>query len=190
MTAAFFLLMLGGLATYAGFKNIPFSDLIQGKTEPRESAFHSSGGGGSSGGGKNSPISGGIFTKGNLGRIDEGVDFTGAGPVPAVDSGTIVHVDTHSGWPGGTFIVERLDSGKLVYYAENIAPSVRVGQKVRRGQSIGHARGTFPYVEVGWADANLRNAAAHTHYTEGQATAEGHDFFNRFFSHLGVGGSR
>jgi hypothetical protein len=39
MTAAFFLLMMGSLLSYAGFKNIPVGNLIQGDTTPRESSF-------------------------------------------------------------------------------------------------------------------------------------------------------
>jgi hypothetical protein len=59
----------------------------------------------------------------------------------------------NSGWPGGTFIGLHMDDGKYVYYAENIAPTVHVGQRVKAGQVVGHARGTYPYVEIGWAAA-------------------------------------
>lgn len=87
-------------------------------------------------------------------RIDMGVDYTGSGPLYAIGSGTIKNV-YNSGWPGGTFISLLLDSGpyagKYVYYAENIAPKVSVGQHVQAGQLVGTARGSYPYVEVGWA---------------------------------------
>jgi hypothetical protein len=87
-------------------------------------------------------------------RIDMGVDYTGAGDLYAIGSGTIKNV-YNTGWPGGTFISLLLDSGpyagKYVYYAENIAPKVSVGQHVKAGQLVGHARGSYPYVELGWA---------------------------------------
>lgn len=83
-------------------------------------------------------------------RIDMGVDYTGSGPLYALGDGTITNV-SNSGWPGGTFIGLKLNNGKFVYYAENIAPSVRVGQRVKAGDVVGHARGSSPWVEVGWA---------------------------------------
>jgi hypothetical protein len=69
-----------------------------------------------------------------------------------------------------------MDDGKDVYYAENIAPSVSVGDKVKAGQKIGYARGSFPFIEIGWATGTPGVAAASGHYTEGVPTAEGKDF--------------
>lgn len=83
-------------------------------------------------------------------RIDMGVDYTGAFPLYAMGAGTIVNVN-NAGWPGGKFIGLHLDSGQYMYYAENIASSVHVGEKVNKGQLIGNALGSSPYVEVGWA---------------------------------------
>jgi len=87
-------------------------------------------------------------------RIDMGVDYTGAGPLYALGSGTIVNV-ANAGWPGGKFINLRLDSGpyagKFVFYAENIIAKVKVGQHVKAGQLIGTAVGKYPFIEVGWA---------------------------------------
>lgn len=86
-------------------------------------------------------------------RIDMGVDYTGSGPLYALGSGTIRNV-YNSGWPGGKFIDLMLDSGqfagKHIFYAENINPNVTVGQHVQAGQLIGHAVGSYPYIEVGW----------------------------------------
>jgi hypothetical protein len=59
-------------------------------------------------------------------RIDQGVDYAGAGPIYAMGPGT---VDVYrnrddSGWPGGTFVSYKVTagpaSGKLIYLAENI----------------------------------------------------------------------
>src|SRR5215813_9796044 len=87
-------------------------------------------------------------------RIDMGVDYTGAGPLYALGSGTITNV-YNSGWPGGRFISLKLDkgpyAGKYVFYAENINPKVKVGQHVQAGQLIGTAVGSYPFIEVGWA---------------------------------------
>jgi hypothetical protein len=110
-----------------------------------------------------------------VGRIDEGVDFAGSGPLYAMGSGTIKSI-ADSGWPGTNYILLAMDDGKDVYYAENIKPSVTAGQRVKAGQQIGTARGSYPYVEIGWATSTPGQALASGHYTEGQATAEGKDF--------------
>lgn len=88
------------------------------------------------------------------GRIDMGVDYTGSGPLYALDDGTITSI-SNSGWPGGTFIGLHLDTPvdgqSYIYYAENIAPNVNIGQRVKAGQTIGFARGTSPFIEIGFA---------------------------------------
>jgi murein DD-endopeptidase MepM/ murein hydrolase activator NlpD len=110
-----------------------------------------------------------------VGRIDEGVDFAGAGPLYAMANGVIKGV-YDSGWPGGTYILLHMDDGKDVYYAENIAPSVKTGQRVKAGQQIGYARGSYPFIEVGWSTSREGSPVAQSHYKEGQQTAEGKDF--------------
>jgi hypothetical protein len=110
-----------------------------------------------------------------LGRTDMGVDFTGKGPIGAVGPGKITLVATNTGWPGGTFIKQKLPNGRFVYYAEGIKPNVRVGQKVGAGQKIGTATGLG--IEAGWAvpgSADL--AAAHSIYHEGMVTPQGLSF--------------
>jgi Peptidase family M23 len=84
-------------------------------------------------------------------RIDMGVDYTGSGPLYAMAAGTITNV-YNSGWPGGKFIGLKMDTGQYMYYAENINPKVSVGQRVSAGQEIGTAVGSYPYIEVGWAE--------------------------------------
>jgi hypothetical protein len=83
-------------------------------------------------------------------RVDMGVDYTGHGSLYAMGSGTIVNV-RNAGWPGGTFIGLHLDTGQFMYYAENIIPHVRTGQRVQAGDIVGTAVGTYPYTEIGWA---------------------------------------
>jgi len=111
-------------------------------------------------------------------RTDMGVDYTGSGNLYALGDGTITNV-YNRGWPGGTFIGLHLKDGRYVYYAENINPKVRVGQKVKAGDLIGYAPGGSPWIEVGWAAApgtGQTLAASTTGYTEGQATQAGKEF--------------
>lgn len=97
--------------------------------------------------------------------IDMGVDFAGHGPVYAVGPGTIEGIGP-SGWPGKSFITERLSTGpykgKLWYAAENIAPRVRPGQHVTTNTVIGNMIAGYPDTEWGFAanPSGLTMAAA------------------------------
>jgi hypothetical protein len=86
-------------------------------------------------------------------RIDEGVDYAGAGPLLALGSG-VIRVTSEGGWPGGTFIALQLDKGQLagriIYYAENVTPTVRVGQHVNAGDVVGVLHDAYPNLEIGW----------------------------------------
>jgi len=92
-----------------------------------------------------------------IGRTDQGVDWSGSGALYAVGDGTIINV-FNSGWPGGTFIVLKLDNPPAgipspdIYYAEDITPAVRVGQHVTAGTVIGTATGGPSGIELGFAD--------------------------------------
>lgn len=100
----------------------------------------------------------GVLTKANYAGTDQGVDFTGAGNVPAIGAGIVTDVGvTHiieTGSKAWHYIIYRITSGPLkgqfVYVAENVKPTVRVGQHLTFGQSVGHALGKFPYIEVGF----------------------------------------
>lgn len=96
------------------------------------------------------PIAGNLSPE----RIDQGVDYGGSGPLYAVGAGTITNV-YNSGWPGGTYIQLDLSGANLpdekVYYAEDINPTVSVGQHVTAGQLIGYATGGSSGIEVGYA---------------------------------------
>lgn len=108
---------------------------------------------------KSGPVTGG--------RVDQGVDYTGkpGAPIGALGPGKITIATQGSGWPGGGFIAELLSAGpakgKIVYTAEDVAPTVAVGQTVKAGQQIG----TFNqggWIETGWGapggDWTLANA--------------------------------
>lgn len=147
---------------------------------------------GSSGG---EASTGGIYTKANLGRVDQGVDFTGRGPVPALADGKITRAQSSgSGWPGGTMIVLQLDKPvkvkgttyKYIFVAENIDVKVITGQQVKAGDTLGIARGVYPFTETGFADDANGTTYARTHggYTEGQQTRAGKDML----AWMGFGG--
>lgn len=167
----------GGIKGYSPLR--AFQNLITGQnpntgqstaplTDPNANASVSSGGVNLNSAGLANPIGKGLVR----GRIDEGVDFSGSGPLYAIGTGTITEV-VGAGWPGGIYINLRLDDGSNYYYAENITPMVVSGQKVKAGDQIGHANGSWPFIEIGIGTDTPQTPAAHSHYTEGQVTQEG-----------------
>ena len=88
-------------------------------------------------------------------RIDQGVDYAGAGPVYALGDGVVLNT-TNAGWPGGAFISYQLSdgpaAGDIVYVAENLTPEVQVGQRVTSNTVIGNLIDAYPDMETGWAD--------------------------------------
>lgn len=103
-------------------------------------------------------------------RVDQGVDYSGNGPVYALGPGKVVRADAAgSGWPGGGFIAYQLtegpDAGHYVYVAENVTPNVQVGDNVNWTTQVGTMHGG---IETGWAapPPNLGQALA---YVSGQA---------------------
>lgn len=131
---------------------------------------------------------GGVINAKNLGRTDMGVDFSGAGPIPAVMGGKVDLVIPNggpSGWPGtslgnrtGGYIHWKGTDGLYYYVAENIDPLIKAGDTITAGQIIANARGTGALLEYGYASStpNQTLAAATTGYTEGQQTKAGKDF--------------
>ena len=89
-------------------------------------------------------------------RVDMGVDFSGAGPVYALGAGVVTNAQADSGgWPGGGWITYQLTDGpavgEVVYCAEDVTPSVQVGQKVTPDTVIGQMFNGFDGIETGWA---------------------------------------
>ena len=86
-------------------------------------------------------------------RVDEGVDYGGSGPIYALGDGVVT--STKGSWPDGTFISYRLTdgpaAGRMVYVAENVTPSVSVGQTVTVDTVIGTLHDAWPDMEIGWA---------------------------------------
>jgi murein DD-endopeptidase MepM/ murein hydrolase activator NlpD len=114
---------------------------------------------------------------GAMGRVDEGVDYAGAGPVYALGSGVVTEVNGASGWPGGMFIAYTY-GGSYVYVAEDVTAAVSVGEHVSSGTVIGNAYGGGSGIETGWAmpPGTIPEAAAYNHYTDGVPTQEGYNF--------------
>jgi len=88
-------------------------------------------------------------------RIDQGVDYSGYGPIYAIGDGVVLSTG-NSGWPGGTFISYRLSDGPagglVVYAAEDIYPLVSVGQSVTAGTVLGTVYEGPSGIETGWAN--------------------------------------
>lgn len=123
-------------------------------------------------------------------RIDEGVDYSGSGPVKALGAGTLTVIDrgTSHFWAhvDGNVVVERMSQGPLtgvsIYTAENCTPNraLRVGQHVAAATTICQLHNHFPYLETGVAENNASGIPAawpvYRLFPDGSKTAYGLDF--------------
>ena len=111
------------------------------------------------------------FLNATAGRIDQGVDFTGIGPIAAVGDARILQTGA-PGWPeGGGVLYQLLDgprAGQIVFVYEGVEATVQAGDRVSAGQRIGTfvAGGS---IEMGFADAN-GVPLSHAEYVEGKET--------------------
>jgi hypothetical protein len=124
-------------------------------------------------------------------RVDQGVDYSGAGPVYAIGNGIVENV-FGPGWPGGTFIQYRLTDGPLagqhVYLAEDVRPQVSVGDRVTSSTVLGEMFHGPSGIETGWADPNVgaQRALGFAQWKEGgPSTADGANF-NELLVKLGA----
>ncbi len=114
-------------------------------------------------------------------RIDQGVDYSGYGPIFAIGDGVVLST-VNGGWPGGTYITYRLTNGPaagmVVYAAEDINPTVSVGQSVNADTVIGTVYGGPDGIETGWANGSLGDtmAAAAGQFYGNNTTAFGANF--------------
>jgi hypothetical protein len=91
-------------------------------------------------------------------RIDDGVDFTGTGPIYALGDAVVTGATgTNFGWPGGGWITYRLTDGPgaglVVYVAEDVIPAVAVGQRVSPSTVVGTMFDGGDGIETGWAQS-------------------------------------
>lgn len=98
------------------------------------------------------PIYHDAFSALHPGRVDQGKDYSGAGPVRAIADGVVKRVGLWPGWPGQGGVVYETALGPI-FVMEDFVANVRVGQRVRAGQIIGHATGGSSGIEAGLADA-------------------------------------
>jgi len=118
------------------------------------------------GGGASAPGTGGgsfsaLITGAKYVGPDQGIDFTGAGPLFALADGVVTRVAPGgTGWPGiGAILVYQMTSGsrsgQYVYMAEDITiqPGIGKGVRIKKGQQIAYATGSgqAPGIEVGFA---------------------------------------
>ncbi|HUZ21289.1 MAG TPA: hypothetical protein VMU75_12030 [Acidimicrobiales bacterium] len=114
-------------------------------------------------------------------RIDQGVDYNGFGPLYAVGDGVVLST-VNGGWPGGTYITYRLTDGPaaglVVYAAEDINPTVQVGENVTPNTVIGQMYEGPTGIETGWADGSLGDtmAAADGQFDGANSTGFGYNF--------------
>jgi hypothetical protein len=96
-------------------------------------------------------------------RVDQGVDFGGSGPVYALGNAVITNAtDESAGWPGGGWITYQLTSGPAsgleVYMAEDVQPTVSVGQQVTSSTVIANMFNGGAGIETGWAEPGGESA--------------------------------
>jgi murein DD-endopeptidase MepM/ murein hydrolase activator NlpD len=129
------------------------------------------------------------FVSATQGRIDQGVDFTGAGPILAVGDAQILATGA-PGWPEGGGVLYRLldgpAAGQTIFVYEGVQAAVKPGQRVSAGQQIASfvAGGS---IEMGFADAS-GNPLSHAEYQEGDETVWGRKMAV-FLSELGSSNS-
>ena len=79
------------------------------------------------------------FVSATQGRIDQGVDFTGSGPILAVGDARILATGA-PGWPeGGGVLYKLLDgpaAGQTIFVYEGVQATVKAGRRVSAGQQI------------------------------------------------------
>jgi len=157
----------------------------------------SCGGGGGSGG---IGVSGGCSSKGYTnpfharawyaGRIDMGVDYMPKRKTAmrAIGKARVIVSDSHSGWPGGHYMVYKLLSGDhkgdRIYVAETLKHLAHKGKVVGSGAKIATALPRGTGIEIGWADRSGQPRAARCYY-EGEKTNSGKEM-TRFLQNLGA----
>ena len=98
----------------------------------------------------------GIYSTKNYAGTDQGVDFTGAGQIPALAPAVVTAIGSTHIIEGGTYpyVVYQLKGGpykgQYVYTMESFVPHVHVGDHLKAGQSIGYATGNGVGIETGF----------------------------------------
>lgn len=129
-------------------------------------------------------------------RVDMGADFVGSGPINAIGDGVVTAATGASGgWPGGGWITYQLTdgpaAGEVVYVAEDVRPTVTVGEKVTPSTVIGNMLAGGLGIETGWAMPD--SASAESQLAEADGIGGGGPFptlvglnFDELLQALGV----
>ena len=120
------------------------------------------------------------------GRIDQGVDFVGSGPIVAIGNAKVLRVGA-PGWPEeGGVLYQLLDGplkGETIFVYEGVDATVQPGQVVKAGEQIATFR-PGGSIETGFAD-QAGTPLSHGEYFEGKVTQSGLEMFS-FLQALGV----
>jgi murein DD-endopeptidase MepM/ murein hydrolase activator NlpD len=115
-------------------------------------------------------------------RIDQGVDYSGNGPVYAMGDGVVLSLNDN-GWPGTGNVTYQLTDGPGrgldVYFAECIQPTVGVGQLVNAYTQIGvMSTSCGTGIETGWSEGDdlIPDAAAYWCFDGNDPTSYGVNF--------------
>jgi len=129
------------------------------------------------------------FLSATTGRIDQGVDFTGTGPIVAVGDAEILAVGA-PGWPEGGGVLYKLLSGsragQVIFVYEGVDATVHTGQHVAGGEQIATFR-PGGSIEMGFADA-AGVPLSHAEYVEGKETTWGKEMASFLTSIGGASG--
>ncbi len=128
------------------------------------------------------------FLTATTGRIDQGVDFTGVGPIAAVGDAEILATGA-PGWPEGGGVLYKLLSGQragqVIFVYEGVDASVHAGQHVSAGDQIATFR-PGGSIEMGFADES-GVPLSHAEYHEGDETHWGREMAS-FLNSVGASG--
>lgn len=185
---AFAELLGGGVFLVAGVSGSSIADVVEGHVtmhplSPGNAGTSAAGAAPPSAGGTSSPLPG--LT--SWGRTDQGVDAsaTPGSPVRAIVGGVVSAIvpNWYRGQPMVVIDTPGLPGGATgIYYAEQLSPSVHIGQTVQAGEQIGTVAPSGTGLELGFASGIRTLAQATTGYVEGQATRAG----QLFRSFLGI----
>lgn len=126
------------------------------------------------------------------GRIDEGQDMGGTGPIAAIGDARIAG-QGQSGWPGtGQGFFYQLLNGprahEFIYVYENIKRLASIGSTVKAGTTIADLLPGYPYLEMGFSDSSGA-PIGQSSYTEGKEMPAGKEMHS-FLEALAKGGGK
>lgn len=188
---AFAAVIAGGVLLDAAIKGASLGDVVKGQATSSGASNSGTAAPTAGAGGAVNPFAKATTVK--VGRTDQGVDvnLSPGDPILAPFAGTVSAINSnwYSGQPqlvlagaAGTPF-----AGKFAYVAEQLDPTVKVGDTVSAGDQLGTYASSGTGLELGWA-ANAQGetlARSTTGYTEGQQTPAGSSF-RAFLASVGV----